>query len=130
MQSVDVTGALEEMNFEIVKVHKNFELPSSKPGSFEFSEPATLDVDAIESQLEDRDFTMFTPDYDTKENGAFYCYFTLMTDHYKKVKVRAWKNDVRVYPQEEPPDRYELSRIVQALESAFGAELTHEPLED
>lgn len=51
-----------------------------------------------------------------------------MTDHYKKVHVRVWKDGACVFPKDDLPDKFEFTRIVEAFESAFG-DLKYEPCE-
>lgn len=128
MDKDNIEGALNEMDFSIVD-NGVIQVPSSKPAAFTFEEPAELDVEKIEEELDDKDFAMLTPDYNIKENGEFYCYFDVMTDHYKKLSIKIWREDLRIYPHEDPPDKYELSRILHAIEDALSNNLTHDPIE-
>jgi len=121
----DIESGLNQMDYEVVD-NGVIELPSSTPAVFEFEGSSELNVETLESELDEYEFSMFTPTHDTREDGSFYCYVDILTDHYKKIHLRIWREQVCVFPKEEQPDRYELSRLMNAVESAFGAELTHE----
>lgn len=125
----DIGGGMGEMDFSMVD-NGIMELPCSKPATFAFVEEPTLDVTALEDKLDGYDFGMFTPNYDEREDGQFYCHVEIVTDHYKKVKSKIWNDSVRIYPREDMPDTYEFTRIVHAIEDAFGAELEHAPVEE
>jgi hypothetical protein len=41
--------------------------------------------------------------------------------------VKIWQEKANLFPKEELPDTYEVSRIIHAIEDAFEAELEHLP---
>jgi len=126
----DFTGGMDEMDFSMVDNGFGLELPISKPATYTFQGETEKDVDALAYALADHDFTLHDVQHDEKEDGTFYCYGRVLTDHYKDVKVRVWNKKARVYPlDEEEPDRWEFVRIVKSIEEAFGAELEHTPEE-
>lgn len=122
----DIQAGLDQMNFEMVD-NGVIEIPSSRPASFAFTTEPTLDVDAIEPAFAEYDFGTMDMTHDTRENGDFYCYFDVVTDHYKRLSVKIWREKCRIYPHENRVDTYELTRIVHAIEAALGAELEHSP---
>jgi hypothetical protein len=125
----DYDGGMEEMTWEMVENGAGLTLPLSTPATYQFTDEPTLDLEALEDALAEHDFNLWETNYDTREDGVFYCYFTVTTDHYKKVKVKIWSLSemVRIYPDDEEPDRHEFCRIVNAIEDAFEAELKHTP---
>jgi hypothetical protein len=125
MEKAEIEGGLEEMNFTMVD-NGIMELPSSKPATYEFVEESEYAPEQFEAEIEDVGFSIFTASTEQREDGAFYYYVDVLTDHAKRVKIRVWNDTVRIYPREEPPDTWEFSRIVQAVETAFG-ELQHAP---
>lgn len=126
----DLKGGLREMDYRMVRSTPTLEVPSSTPATFTFQGDTGMYVDAFIDALEAHDFSVRRLTHDTDDSGDFYCYATIMTDHYKEVRVKVWRETARIYPDAEPPDRWEFSRIVHAIEDAFGAELTHTPEAD
>lgn len=121
-----VDAALAQMGFEMVD-NGVLELPSSTPATFRFDGQTELDVDAFEDALDERDFGMLSPSTGEKDDGSFYCYADVVTDHYKRVAVKVWNDTAAIYPKEELVDTFEVSRIIHAIEEGFGAELRHDP---
>lgn len=128
MNKTDIQSGIGQMDYDVVD-NGSIELPVSTPATYEFVEPASYDPDAFESALDEHDFILFTPNTKLREDGEFYYYADLMTDHYKKVQVRIWKDSACVFPKDELPDKFEFARIVQAIETAFG-DLKHDPREN
>lgn len=125
----DIKGGLEEMDYDIVD-NGVLKLPSSKPAAFAWTVEPTPDEEALEHELDEYDFGLMMNRCETREDGQFYCHFDVVTDHYKRVKVKTWNDSIRVFPDDELPDTYELVRIIKAAERAFGAELEHDPIDD
>lgn len=123
-----IEAAMSEMDYSVVD-NGVLELPASKPAAFSFEGDPSLDVDALEEELESNDFGMLTPNHETREDGKFYCFVDVVTDHYKKVKVKIWNDTVCIFPDEELPDTYEFTRTVQAIETALGADVEHDPVD-
>jgi hypothetical protein len=123
---IDIREAMAEMDFEIVD-NGVLELPSSKPATFRVSGEATPDTDALEDSLDEHDFGLMQQVKNSRDDGRFYCHFHVVTDHYKRVRVKTWNDSVRIYPDEELPDTFEFVRIIKAIEDAFGVELEHDP---
>lgn len=125
----DIQGGLEEMDYEIVD-NGVLQIPSSKPAAFAFSGEATPDEESLEHEIDEYDFGLMMNRCETRDDGQFYCHFDVVTDHYKRVKVKTWNDKIRVFPDEQLPDTYEFVRIIHAIEAAFGADLEHDPIED
>ncbi len=122
----EIKDAMSEMDFEVVD-NGVLEIPSSKPAVFAVEGDADPDIDALEDELKKRDFGAIQKRSKTREDGRFYCHFHVVTDHYKRVRVKTWNDSVRIFPDDELPDTYEFVRIVHAIEDAFGCELRHAP---
>jgi len=120
----DVEAGLEEMDFEMVDTGV-LELPTSKPACFDLIGDTSIDIEALESELDSCGFVSMSPVMDTNDEGDFYCYVDIMTDHYKKIHVKVWNDSVSVFQKENKPDSYELSRILHAIEEAFNGEIQH-----
>lgn len=125
MNKADIQAGMDQMAYELVD-NGVLELPSSTPATYEFVEPAEYNPEGFEEALDEHDFSVFTATTEEREDGEFYYYVDVMTDHYKKVHVRVWRETACVYPKEELVDKYEFARIVGAIESAFG-DLDHDP---
>ena len=119
----DIEDGLAQMKFEIAD-DGAIKLPLSTPATYEFENEATLDEAAFEAAIDDYGFSVFDTIVRENENG-FYYKTDLMTDHYKRIVVKVWKETANIYPKEKQTDHYELARIVHAIEDAFDAELTH-----
>lgn len=116
-----VEKGLEQMGYEVVD-NGVMNLPCSTPAVYEFATPSELDGDTFEENITAHDFTIY--DTFSREQGDQYLYSaSVVTDHYKKVNLRTSHESLRVFPDEQPPDRYELSRILHAVEDAFGSDL-------
>jgi len=120
----DIESGLTQMNFEIVD-NGVLKLPSSKPATYTFVGEPTPDINLLEKELDSHDFGLWSTNCETKNDGRFYCHFELVTDHYKRVKVKTWNDRVCIFPREELPDRFEFSRIVHTIENAFDSEIEH-----
>jgi len=118
-----IQSGLDQMDFEMVD-NGVLELPTSTPATYEFIEPAKYDPEGFGEAIAEHNFTLMTANTKEREDGEFYYYVDVLTDHYKKVHVRVWANTACVFPKEELPDRYEFARIVKAIEASFG-ELDH-----
>ena len=128
-EKADIEDGMDEMDFSMVD-NGIMELPCSKPAAFSFTGDPTLNIDALEDEIEGYDFGLMRSDHDERADGQFYCHLMVVTDHYKKIKVKAWNDCVRIYPREDTPDTYEFARIIHAIEDAFGAKLEHDPIEE
>ena len=125
-----IESGLEQMDYELIATG-NIELPTSKPATYMFTEPATYDPERFESRLRDKNFAVHNVNTKQKSDGSFYYFANVVTDHYKSVNVKIWQEECCIYRDEESPDLYELSRILHAIEDAFAAELAHsEPESD
>lgn len=124
----DIQGGLDEMDYRIVD-NGFIEMPSSKPAVFRFASDARPDMDALEEALAEHDFGLMKERSDVRDDGSFYSHFEIVTDHYKRVKVKAFDDTIRIFPREQLPDTYEFSRIIHAIEDAFGSEIEHDPLQ-
>lgn len=125
----DIEGGLSEMKFSMVRSTPTLEVPSSKPATYTFQGDTSLDVDGLEAALDEYDFNLHRVNSGLREDGDFYCYATVLTDHYKDVRIKIWRETARIYPQDEEPDKWEMTRIVKSIEEAFGAEMKHTPEE-
>jgi hypothetical protein len=125
MNKTDIEAGLDQMGFEMVD-NGIMQLPASSPATYNFVGKAEYNPDAFEEALEDKGFSHLTANTDTREDGEFYYYVDVVTDHYKKVKVKVWADSACIFPKEEQPDTFEFARIVRAIEDAFG-ELEHDP---
>jgi hypothetical protein len=119
-----LTAGMEQMGFKMVD-NGVLELPTSTPATYEFTEPASYNPEAFAEAVEEYDFGLVGENTKEKEDGSFYYYVDVVTDHYKKVAVKVWKDSANIYPKEELVDTYEFSRIVHAIEDAFQAQLEH-----
>jgi hypothetical protein len=122
METEAIKSGLEQMYWEIVD-NGTIKLPSSRPARYEFIEPATYRPDTFEEAVEQHDFTISSTHTELQppEDGdGFYYYTRVTTDHYKTVKLKIWRETCNVYPIEDPPDTYEFSRLLEAVETAFG----------
>ncbi len=122
----ELKEAMSEMDFEIVD-NGALKLPTSKPAVFSIDGDAEPDIDVLEDELDKRDFGAIQKQSKTREDGRFYCHFHVVTDHYKRVRVKTWNDSVRIFPDDELPDTYEFVRIVNSIEDAFGCELRYDP---
>lgn len=125
MNEADIQAGLDQMNYEQVD-NGVIEIPSSKPARYGFVEPATYDPEAFKEACEEYGFSVFTATTEQRGDGDFYYYVGVLTDHYKKVHVRVWRETACIFPKEKLVDTYEFARIVRSIESAFG-DLEHEP---
>lgn len=123
-----IQNALDDMEFEVID-NGALELPTSVPALFSFKTEAELNPDGFEDAIEEYDFTNLDT-FTTKNDSGFYYKTKVLTDHYKDCVVKVWAEDVRIFPKDNELDTYELSRIVHAIEDAFGAELVNVPRED
>jgi hypothetical protein len=122
METEAIKAGLEQMTWEIVD-NGAIKIPSSRPAHYEFIEPATYRPDTFEEAVELHDFTIrstYTELQPPDDGDGFFYYTRVTTDHYKTVKVRIWRKACNVYPIEDVPDTYEFSRILGAVETAFG----------
>lgn len=119
----DIRAVREQMEFEVVD-NGVIELPTSTPGVLEFDSPAELNPDAFESALDEHDFVALDTFVESSDDG-FYYKTKILTDHCKDCVVKVWEHQVCIFPKEELLDTYELSRVIHAIEDAFGAGLSH-----
>jgi len=119
-----IKAGLAQMDFEMVD-NGVFEMPASTPATYNFTEPATFDPNAFEAEIDDRGFSYIGKHSTEKDDGSFYYTVDVVTDHYKKVAVKVWRDTANLYPKEELVDTYEVSRIVHAIEEGFQSELEH-----
>jgi len=119
-----IQAGLDQMDFEIVD-DGHLKLPASTPARYVFASETELDPEAVELELDDYDFSILTPNHQWDDDGSFYYYVDVVTDHYKKIHVKVWQDRANLYPKEELVDTYEVSRIIHAIENAFGTELVH-----
>jgi len=119
-----INAGMNQMGFEVVE-HGRIELPSSTPATYEFTGKTTYQPDAFEDALDEHDFGVVGVNTKQKDNGDFYYYADVVTDHYKKVAVKVWKESANLYPKENSVDTFEFSRILHAIEDAFESNLEH-----
>lgn len=115
---------MAQMDYELVD-NGVLELPASTPATYEFVEPATYNPDAFEEAVDEYGFGLIDENSTQKDDGSFYYNVDVVTDHYKKVAVKVWRDSANIYPKEELVDTYEFSRIVHSIENAFESELEH-----
>lgn len=123
----DIRGGLEEMDFYTTENVAGIDLPVSIPATYEFTSEPRFDAHAFQEEIEDHGFSLMSPTYDLHDNGDFWYYVDVLTNHVKRVKVKVWSGSARIYPNDDIPDTYEFARIVHAIEDAFDAELVHAP---
>lgn len=119
-----IEAGLEQMGFELVD-HGVLELPSSTPATYAFTGETTYGPDAFAEALDKHGFSVVGVNTEQKDNGDFYYYADVVTDHYKKIAVKVWRESANLYPKKEHVDTYEVSRILHAIEDAFESELEH-----
>jgi len=119
-----IKAGMEQMNFEMVD-NGVMKLPTSKPATYTFSGETTYRPDVFADAIDEHEFSLIGVNTKQKNNGVFYYYADVVTDHYKKVAVKVWNNNANLYPKEKTVDTYELSRILHAIENAFKSELEH-----
>lgn len=123
----EIEAGMDEMSYTLVD-NGVMELPSSKPAAYSFVEPPLFQPEQLEEALDEHEFGMMTRQAEQREDGRFYCYADVVTDHYKKISVKVWNDSVRIYPGKEPPDTYEFTRIVKSIAATFGP-LKHDPID-
>lgn len=121
----DIERGLDAMAYELCE-DGPVSVPLSEAAYYEFTGTPTLDAEALAEQIDGYGFTLIDTLAEQRDGGAFYYRTYLLTDHYKKVGIRATRDSVSIYPKEsELPDRWELTRIIHSLEAAFNSELTY-----
>jgi len=114
-----IKAGISQMEFEVVD-NGVIKLPCSTPARYNFVGHAVYAPEAFESAVNDEGFTVISSDMEFHDTGEFYYSADLLTDHYKKVKIRVWEHSANIYPRNELPDKYEFTRILKAIETAFG----------
>ena len=116
-----VKHGLGQMKFEMVN-NGVMDLPTSTPALYQFTSEATLSEESFEKELDDYDFVTLDT-YTTENENGFYYKTKVLTDHSKDCIVKVWNDEARIFPRGQCLDRYELARILHALEAAFDATL-------
>lgn len=119
----DLQAGYEQMDYSI---HDSgpIAIPVSKPAVYTNTTKPDRDLQRLETELESHGFGLMR--VRTENNPSeFYCYFTVVTDHYKRMNVKVWEDKTRFYPNENHIDKYEFTRVVNAVETAFGVEFEH-----
>jgi len=111
----------DQMMFETVD-NGVIELPCSTPAVYEFKTEATTSFKTLERALAEHGFTAMD-EMCTSNDDGFYFKCDILTDHCKRATLKAWSDECRIFPNGELLDRFELSRILHAIEEAFGSEL-------
>lgn len=130
MKTTGVESAIGEMDYEVSENQFGMEVPLSIPAAFSINPEATLDEDALNQELEKKDLGMF--DRYTKEigeNGRWYLNFEIIGHEYKRINVKMWPDNLRIYPRENQPDVCELAQITSAIEQAMDCSLEHDPID-
>ena len=129
MSDVNLESGFEQMKFEMVD-NGVVNLPTSHPATYSFQEPVELSKEAFEAQLDSHGFSLIETFVSEKETGEFYFKARVMTDHYKGITVKVWRDSANFYPQGNQLDMYEFSRLVHSVEEAFGSDLLHDSTEE
>ena len=119
-----IEAGLAQMGYELVD-NGHLELPMSTPATYVFTEAATYNPGAFAEAIEEYDFGIVGITTEQNDDGKFYYYADVVTDHYKKVAVKVWRDSANLFPKEDYVDTYEISRIIHAIENAFESDLEH-----
>lgn len=128
-EKADIEAGMAQMGFEMVD-NGVIEVPTSKPATYAFTGETTYQPAVFEDELDTHGFGLVGVNTKQKDNGDFYYYADVVTDHYKKVAVKVWNDTANLYPKENTVDTYEVSRILHAIEDAFKSELEHKESTD
>lgn len=120
-----IQAGLDQMDFRVID-NGTLELPSSTPATYKFTEPTTYNPEQFAEQIDGYGFSTVGMTTNTKDSDWYY-YTDVLTDHCKTVHVKIWTDKANVYPKEDGIDTWEFSRILSAIEEAFGSELQHTP---
>jgi len=130
MKTTQLEAAHEEMGYETFEGQFGNDQSVSYPAGFACSPDATLDVDALEQELDRKGLGFFAEYTKRSEDGRFRFDFEIYTRDYKRIVGKMWPDALRLYPREDGPTLGELAQVTSGIERTMDTTLTHDPVDD
>jgi hypothetical protein len=126
-------SAMQEMGYEMAESDvSGREYPVSIPCQLRFESQPEQDTERFHDALSERGWSKVThrPDRYHKAGRANWQGEVVRNGTYTKLRVIVFRGDVvRIFPREDEPIHPEVAEVIEAIQEGFGAQLSHDPIE-